>query len=112
MYTIYVRNYRALSISPATRLVADGLPIPGQPFAGLLPRAVLQPSTPIGPVTAAAAESMGLPPTCLVCAGTSGTSLRIAAVHVLFCMDGGPLLCLLSPRVPRSGLLCCPDAGL
>ena len=56
--------------------VTSRLLIPGQPFAGLLPRTVLQPSTPIGPVTAAAAEALGLPSTCLVCAGTSGVLLK------------------------------------
>ncbi|KAK9805292.1 hypothetical protein WJX72_011497 [[Myrmecia] bisecta] len=42
-----------------------------QPFAGLLPAEVFAPGDPVAPVTPEAAERLGLPPHCLVCAGTT-----------------------------------------
>ena len=43
-----------------------------QPFAGLLPSEVHAPGAPVAPITAAAADTTGLPGGCLICAGTTG----------------------------------------
>ena len=49
---------------------------------------MLQPSTPIGPVTPAAAESSGLPTSCLVCAGTSGMPLASLLLSEMLLVSG------------------------
>ena len=52
------------------------------PFAGLLPLDVYAPGSPVAPVTTAAARKTGLPPTCMVCAGTTDSIAAFLAAGV------------------------------
>lgn len=53
-----------------------------QPFAGLLPLAVVAPGTPVAPVTPEAAARAGLPQGCLVCGGTTDSIAAFVAAGV------------------------------
>lgn len=54
----------------------------GQPFAALLPQAVCAPGTPLAPLTPEAAARTGLPPACVVCAGTTDSIAAFLAAGV------------------------------
>ncbi len=53
-----------------------------QPFSHLFPSIVAAPGTPIGPITPAASQRTGLPPTCIVCAGTTDSIAAFLAADV------------------------------
>ncbi len=53
--------------------------VPMQPFAHLLPRTVVAPGAPVAPLTPAAAAATGLPPSCVVCGGTTDSIAAFVA---------------------------------
>jgi hypothetical protein len=50
-----------------------------QEFSALLPSKVFAPGSPVAPISAAAAQRTGLPPHCLVCAGTTDSIAAFVA---------------------------------
>jgi D-ribulokinase len=53
-----------------------------QEFSRILPTAVVAPGSPVGTVTPAAAARTGLPPSCIVCAGTTDSIAAFLAASV------------------------------
>jgi hypothetical protein len=53
-----------------------------QPFASLLPLAIVAPGAPVEPITPEVARATGLPPDCLVCGGTTDSIAAFLAAGV------------------------------
>jgi sugar (pentulose or hexulose) kinase len=61
---------------------SDFLHHPLQEYAALFPSQVVAPSAPVATITAAAASRTGLPPSCLVCGGTTDSIAAFVAAGV------------------------------
>ncbi|EFN55058.1 hypothetical protein CHLNCDRAFT_31526 [Chlorella variabilis] len=73
-------NALKLGYDPAAECYPDWLC--DQPFACLLPLAVVAPGAPVAPITSAVAQQTGLPEGCLVCGGTTDSIAAFVAAGV------------------------------
>ncbi|KAF6265806.1 hypothetical protein COO60DRAFT_1266157 [Scenedesmus sp. NREL 46B-D3] len=73
-------NALKLGFDPAAEAYPQWLS--SQEYACLFPSTVVAPSAPVASITAAAASSTGLPPSCLVCGGTTDSIAAFVAAGV------------------------------